>query len=170
MANFTEKDKARCLVRSVDEELDFWRCCIRVRHEDFDPRRWWSYCDLTVRLPRTAPRPEHGREAELVLECTATAAEETDGGAYACKVHEASQPPLCPPERPDARQRYLGLVEREEPPHSGPVILHLGSGVTCYVTLPSDFDGSAIEHFTWWEFTFGEGLYAAFLQTLDQGS
>jgi hypothetical protein len=33
---------------------------------------------------------------------------------------------------------WAGLVERTDPPASGEVVLHMGSGLTCYVELAGD--------------------------------
>jgi hypothetical protein len=58
-------------------------------------------------------------------------------GNYSCRLHAAAEIPAIPIERSSDRI-WAGLVERTDPPASGEVVLHMGSGLTCYVELAGD--------------------------------
>lgn len=141
---------------------------LRRRHADFRPDRAWSYCDIVVELAAGAGTPplREGDEVELVLAAKAEASRVADApGNYSCRVHSAKEIPAIPIERASDRI-YAGLIERSEPPASGDLVLHLGSGLACYVELAGGgpFPPESIEHGTFAEFILEEPLRAALLR------
>jgi len=147
---------------------------LRRRHADFRAERAWSFCDFVVELPPPAasaagggvPALREGDEVEVVLAARAEAARVADvPGNYSCRLHAASEIPAIPIERSTDRI-WAGLVERTDPPASGDVVLHMGSGLTCYVELAGEgpYPPEAIEHGTFAEFIFEEPLRALLLR------
>jgi hypothetical protein len=140
---------------------------LRRRHADWKPDRAWSFCDVAVELPAaSAAALRAGDEVELVLSAHAEASRVADvPGNYSCRVHAAHEVPAIPIERASDRI-YAGLIERSEPPASGEIALHLGSGLTCYVELAGDgpFPPESIEHGTFAEFILEEPLQALLLR------
>ena len=140
---------------------------LRRRHADFKRDRPWSFCDVAVELPAApAAALREGDEVELVLAAKAEASRVSDApGNYSCRVHPAAELPAIPIERA-ADRIYAGLIERSEPPAAGELVLHLGSGLTCYLELAGDgpFPPESIEHGTFAEFILEEPLQALLLQ------
>jgi hypothetical protein len=147
---------------------------LRRRHADFKAERAQSFCDVVVALPGPAAAAagadasalREGDEVEVVLSARAEAARVADlPGNYSCRLHAAKEIPAIPIERSTERI-WAGLVERTDPPASGDVVLHLGSGLTCYVELAGEgpFPPEAIEHGTFAEFILEEPLRALLLR------
>lgn len=147
---------------------------LRRRHADFKPDRAQSFCDVVVALPDPgtaaagagAPALREGDEVEIVLAARAEAARVADvPGNYSCRLHAAAELPAIPIERSTDRI-YAGLIERSEPPAGGDAVLHMGSGLTCYVELAGEgpFPPEAIDHGTFAEFILEEPLQALLLR------
>jgi hypothetical protein len=142
---------------------------LRMRHAEFKPDRFWSFCDVAVALPAAstadvlgADALKAGDEVKVVLAARAEASRVADApGHYTCRLHAAGSAPEIPIERSTERI-HAGLIERTEPPAGGELVLHLGSGVTCYVELAGDgpFPPESIEHGSWCEFIL-EAPFAA---------
>ena len=140
---------------------------LRRRHADFKPDCAWSFCDVVVELPAPpAAAPREGDEVELVLTAKGEASRVADvPGNYSCRVHAAKEVPAIPIERASDRI-YAGLIERSEPPAAGEIVLHLSSGLTCYLELAGDgpFPPESIEHGTFAEFILEEPLQPLLLR------
>lgn len=146
---------------------------LRRRHADSRPDRAWSFCDVAVELPDAAVASgagaaplREGDDVELVLAAKAEASRVADApGNYSCRVHSAKEVPAIPIERA-ADRIWCGLVERSEPPASGDLVLHLGSGLTCYLELAGEgpFPSESIEHGTFSEFILEEPLQTLLLR------
>jgi len=146
------------------------RATLRFRHGDYRADRWWSWCDLVVVLPPEAPPLALADEIEFVLASGAEASRVADGpGHYSCRLHPAVQGPQLPPER-STDGVYGGLVERTEPPAGGDLVLHLGSGVTCYPRLDGEgpFPAASLQHGEWAEFILREPLELAFVRRVER--
>jgi len=138
---------------------------LRVRHAEFRPDRYWSFCDFPVALPATstadvlgADALKVGDEVVVVLSARAEASRLADApGHYSCRLHAASGAPEIPIERSTERI-WAGLVERTEPPAAGELVLHLGSGLTCYVDATGEgpYPPESLEHGSWSEFILNE--------------
>jgi hypothetical protein len=127
---------------------------LRLAHRDHREERWWSFCDVPVLVPAGARELEPGDDVEVVLASVADASRVADApGHYSCRLHPASEAPVLPPERAQDGV-YGGLVERTEPPCGGDLVLHLGSGLTCYVQLAGEgpFPPESLRHGEWSEF------------------
>src|SRR5262249_50773063 len=140
---------------------------LRRRHAEFKADRAWSFCDVVVELPAaSAAALREGDEVELVLAAKSEASRVADvPGNYSCRVHSAKEVPAIPIERASDRI-YAGLIERSEPPAAGEIVLHLGSGLTCYLELAGDgpFPPESIDHGTFAEFILEEPLQALLLR------
>jgi hypothetical protein len=146
---------------------------LRRRHAEFRADHPWSFCDVAVELPAAAiatdggaPPLREGDEVELVLAAKAEASRVADApGNYSCRVHSAREIPAIPIERASDRI-WCGLIERSEPPASGDLVLHLGSGLTCYLELAGEgpFPPESIEHGSFAEFILEEPLKTALLR------
>jgi hypothetical protein len=162
-------DVTTALVRELLATPDGGRkATLRLEHKDYRADRWWSWCDLAVAVPREAGALQLGDRVELVLGSVADASRVADApGHYSCRVHPASEAPVLPPER-SVDSVYGGLVERSEPPDQGDLILHLGSGLTCYVELGGDgpFPPESLRHGEWSEFILVEPHRLAHLARL----
>ena len=150
---------------------------LRRRHADFRADRAWSFCDVVVAVPTPAASAasggaaalRDGDEVELVLVAQAEAARVADlPGNYSCRLHAAAEIPAIPIERSSDRI-WAGLVERTDPPASGDVVLHMGSGLTCYVELAGEgpYPPEALEHGTFAEFILEEPLRALLLRKVE---
>jgi hypothetical protein len=138
---------------------------LRMRHAEFKPDRFWSFCDVVVALPETsspdvlgADTLKSGDDVLVVLAARSEASRTADTlGHYSCRLHAAGKAPEIPIERSTERI-YAGLIERSEPPAGGEVVLHLGSGLTCYVELAGDgpYPPESLEHGSWCEFILDE--------------
>jgi len=138
---------------------------LRMRHAEFRPDRYWSFCDVVVVLPEKSSAEVLGSDAlkvgedvVVVLAARGEASRLADSpGHYSCRLHAAGGAPEIPIERSTERV-YAGLVERTEPPASGELVLHLGSGLTCYVEPAGEgpYPPDSIEHGSWSEFIFEE--------------
>ena len=116
-------------------------------------------------LPADAPPLALADEIEFVLASVAEASRQADApGHYSCRLHPASEGPQLAPERAE-EGIYGGLVERTEPPAGGELVLHLGSGVTCYPRLVGEgpFPDASLEHGEWSEFILREPHELAWL-------
>ena len=163
-----EKDKVAFEVLSGETSDDGRiRLSVSLRHKDYRPDRFWSHCELEVFLPAGADPPPVPCRARLVFTARAARAGDSDApGAYSCRVSASDQAPLCLPERPGDDGLFIGLTERGDPPDEGEVIFHMGSGVTCYVEMPEDFDGAEPESSQWWQFAFPDGLEVLVMEVL----
>ena len=126
---------------------------LRFEHKDYRADRWWSWCDLKVLVPREAGVLQLGDTVEVVLGSVADASRLADApGHYSCRLHPASEAPVLPPERA-VDSVFGGLIERSEPPESGDLILHLGSGLTCLPKLEGEgpFPPESLRHGEWAE-------------------
>ncbi|MSR46191.1 MAG: hypothetical protein EXS13_03855 [Planctomycetes bacterium] len=152
-------DIARAAIRLLASSADGRRVAtLRFRHADYRTDRWWCWCDLEVVLPQDAPPLALADEIEFVLASVADASRMADGpGHYSCRLHPASEGPQLSPERAEDGV-YGGLIERTEPPAGGELVLHLGSGVTCYPQLTGEgpFPPESLAHGEWSEFIFME--------------
>jgi hypothetical protein len=164
-------DLAKAAVRELSTGSDGRRCAtLRFRHADYRADRWWCWCDLPVALSIDAPPLALADEVEFVLAAVAEASRVADGpGHYSCRLHPAAEGPQLPPER-STDGVYGGLIERTEPPAGGELVLHLGSGVTCYPRLDGDgpFPLESLAHGEWAEFILREPLELAFLRRVER--
>ena len=138
---------------------------LRMRHAEFRPDRFWSFCDVPVALPAAssadvlgADALKAGDEVVVVLAARAEASRLAEAiGHYSCRLHAASGAPEIPIERSTERI-WAGLVERTDPPAGGELVLHLGSGLTCYVDAAGEgpYPPESIEHGSWSEFILEE--------------
>jgi len=131
---------------------------LRLAHRDHRADRWWSFCDLAVVVPDGVGELRPGDAVEIVLGSGADASRVADGpGHYSCRLHPASEPPVLPPERAQDGV-FGGLIERTEPPDGGDLVLHLGSGLTCYPQLAGEgpFPPESLRHGEWSEFILHE--------------
>ena len=164
-------DAARAAIRELSTGADGRRCAmLRFRHADYRADRWWSFCDLAVALPADAPPLALADEVEFVLASRADASRVADApGHYSCRLHPAVQGPQLPPER-STDGVYGGLVERTEPPAGGDLVLHLGSGVTCYPRLDGEgpVPTEALQHGEWAEFILREPLELALVRRVER--
>jgi hypothetical protein len=139
---------------------------LRRRHADFRADRPQSFCDVAVALDAGAPALREGDDVELVLSAHAEASRVADApGNYSCRLHAAGEVPAIPIERASDRI-WCGLIERSTPPASGDLVLHLGSGLTCYLELSGEgpFPPESIEHGSFAEFILEEPLQALLLR------
>jgi hypothetical protein len=138
---------------------------LRMRHAEFRPDRYWSFCDSPVALPAASTADVLGADAlkvgddvVVVLAARAEASRLAEAiGHYSCRLHAAGGAPEIPIERSTERI-WAGLVERTEPPAGGELVLHLGSGLTCYVDPAGEgpYPPESIEHGSWCEFILEE--------------
>jgi hypothetical protein len=163
MAEARPGDVVRARVERIAEADGRRVATLRRRHADFRPAQAWSFCDVVVELPGAgadALALREGDEVEVVLAARAEAARLSDlPGQYSCRLHAAAELPAIPIERSTDRI-YAGLIERSDPPASGDVVLHLGSGLTCYVEVAGEgpYPPEALEHGTFAEFILEEPL------------
>jgi hypothetical protein len=146
---------------------------LRMRHAEFRPDRFWSFCDVPVALPAKstadvlgADSLKVGDDVVVVLAARAEASRLADApGHYSCRLHAAGGAPEIPIERSTERI-WAGLVERTEPPAAGELVLHLGSGLTCYVDAAGEgpYPPESIEHGSWCEFILAEPFTALVLR------
>ncbi len=145
---------------------------LRLRHAEYRVDRWWSFCDLDVVVPAVRDvrnvnvELRVSDEVEVVLASIADASRVADGpGHYSCRLHPASEAPVLPPERA-TDSVHGGLIERTEPPASGDLVLHLGSGLTCYPQLAGEgpFPPESLRHGEWSEFILLEPHEVAHLK------
>jgi hypothetical protein len=165
-------DVRRAVVRELSTTSAGERVAVlELRHADHRADRWWSWCRLPVKAPVEAGPLELGDEVEVVLKSAADASRVADGpGHYSCRLHPASEGPALPPDR-STDAVYGGLIERSEPPASGELILHLGSGVTCYPQLLGEgpFPPDSLRHGEWSEFILQEPHAVAHLVRIARG-
>jgi hypothetical protein len=127
---------------------------LRFCHRDYRADRWWSWCDVDVKVPSDAGPVALADEVRVVLASGADASRVADGpGHYSCRLHPASEAPVLPPERATDGV-YGGLIERTEPPLGGDLLVHLGSGLTCHPQLRGEgpFPAESLTHGEWSEF------------------
>ncbi len=152
-------DLSRGAIRQLSTTADGRRIAVlRFRHQDYRGDRWWSWHDLPVVVPADVDTLHPADEVEVVLASVADASRSADGpGHYSCRLHPASEAPNLPPDR-STDGVHGGLIERTEPPAGGDLVLHLGSGLTCYPRLTGEgpFPPASIEHGEWSEFIFVE--------------
>src|SRR5262247_3403243 len=114
------------VVRARVEKVSAREAKLRMRHAEFRPDRYWSFCDFEVALPEKSSADVLGADAlkagddvVVVLAARGEASRLADApGHYSCRLHAASGAPEIPIERSTERI-YAGLVERTEPPASG---------------------------------------------------
>lgn len=164
-------DVARGAIRELSTGPDGRRrATLRLRHADYRTDRWWSWCDLPVLLPADAPVVALADEVEFVLASAAEASRLADApGHYSCRLHPATEGPQLPPER-STDGVHGGLIERGEPPAGGDLVLHLGSGVTCYPRLVGEgpFPPASLQHGEWAEFILAEPHELAWLKRVER--
>jgi hypothetical protein len=111
------------------------------RHRDFRPDRYWSHVELRVFVRRSL-LPDHGvkvgEQFAVVLGGQVTAARPAPEPGYAAKLSPAQIAPQLLPPRVEDDGFYAGLIQRDEPPDGGEIVLHLGSGLTCYPHLDAE--------------------------------
>ena len=142
---------------------------LRIQHEDYADERDWSWCDLTVRLPGGVAVPGVGETAELVLASIVESACPSElEGIYSCKLQPASFQPTFGFERAKG-STYSGLIERDDLEAGGDVVLHMGSGLTCYARFDeaSDLDLSEIRHGEWWDLSLREPHEALWFEVVE---
>ena len=148
-------DVRRAAVREISTRADGRRVAtLRLRHADYRTDRWWSFCDVPVLVPAEFGELRLADEVEVVLASVAEASRLADApGHYSCRLNPAAEAPVLPPERA-VDGVYGGLIERTEPPDGGDLILHLGSGLTCYPQLTGEgpFPPASLRHGEWSEF------------------
>lgn len=152
-------DFCRGVVRALERDAQGRRVAtLRMRHADYRTDRWWSWCDLAVVVPDDTPELGLADEVEFVLASVADASRCADApGHYSCRLHPAHEAPQLAPERAEEGV-YGGLIERTEPPAGGDVVLHLGSGVTCYPQLAGEgpYPPGSLAHGEWSEWILAE--------------
>jgi len=164
-------DRAHARVESITRDGGRIVATLRMRHASFRPDRFWSFCDVVVTFDdevvpaRDAAALRIGDEVDFVLVARAEASRAADApGHYSCRLHAADEAPMIPIERSTERI-FGGLIERSEPPAAGDLVLHLGSGLTCYVEPAGEgpFPAESLEHGSWSEFILEEPLRVAWL-------
>ena len=91
---------------------------LRVRHAEFRPDQYWSFCDFPIALPATSTADVLGAEAlkvgdevVVVLAARAEASRLADAvGHYSYRLHAAGKAPEIPIERSTERI-YASLIE-----------------------------------------------------------
>lgn len=153
----SSRDFRLCRVLDVTPAAAGARLRIRMEHDDHDPARAWSWCELEVALPDHLAVPEPGATGSIVLRSRVVEARESElEGVYSCKLQPASRQPTYGYER--AREGfYSGLIERDAV-EEAELLFHMGSGLTSYVELADEevADPEELETGTWWELRFEE--------------